>query len=411
MDQVLKTLIVDDSLSQCQVLREHLLHYGVSIADYCHDGYAALEKLEQSHSEYDALFVDLHMEGMDGLELMHQLHNLGYRGGIVIVSALNPRVINYTMEVVSNYSLRLLGSIEKPIERSLVAFMVRRIRSATHNQPTLEELPKRREVAGALNNNNLHIHFQPIVNGHTNEVHALECLSRLEIPGRGLVSPALFVPVVEKFGLLEMFMDKLFIQVAPAYKRIQESTQLGGKLNINISPQQLFNDALPTLLSEQIDAQGLDKESIGLEITENYSLAEEQQQKNLSRLRIHGFQLSLDDYGAGYTNMRQVTNLPFNEIKLDSELVNGMHKDKILKIVVESVYKITHELNLNLIAEGINNPHDLIMLDEIGIHLYQGYFFSKPKPCDELIDWFKSWKNTMDESQAFDRKVMNRNKK
>lgn len=403
MDQVLKTLIVDDSLALCHALREHLLHYGVSVVDYGHDGADALAQLNGIHAhQYDALFIDLHMEGMDGLELMHQLHQQKYRGGVIIVSALDTRIVEYTLEVVSNFNLRVLGCIEKPIEPSLVAFMVRRIRSAKQTRPHFDAMPKRREVEQALRANQLVINYQPIIDSHNSRMHKLECLSRLDVNGRGTVAPDLFIPVIEKFGLQELFMEKLFAAAASGYRSIRRKTDLDCGLSFNLSPQQLYNNDLPSQLSDLVDSNGLEKDNICIEITENYAIAEDIQQKNLSRLRINGFTLSLDDYGAGFTNLRQITNMPFNEIKLDAELINGMHKDKVLKIIVETVKKVTDELDLSLVAEGIANPHDLIMLDEIGIHLYQGFFFSRPKSANDLAAWYLQWCGDMTRSEAED---------
>ena len=409
MDRILKTLIVDDSLAICQLLREHLLHYGVTMVDYCHDGQQALSMIERNNSvSYDAIFVDLHMAGMDGLALMQQLNELRFRGAVIIISALDSRIVSYTMEVVSSYNLRLLGCIEKPIERSLVAFMVRRIRSANGPKIDSEKLPRRREVIQALNNNQLQVYFQPIIDGNTNQIYSLECLTRLDINKHNHLGPDLFLPVIEKFGLFDIFMEKMIFGAAEGLKLIRLKTDIETKIAINLSPSQLLDDNLPETLSTLIENNGLGKSSVSFEITENYNLSEAQQQKNLSRLRIHGFELSLDDYGSGYTNLHQITNMPFNEIKLDAELINGMHKDKVLKIIIESITKITQELNLKVIAEGISNPHDLIMLDELGIHLYQGYFFAKPKPANEFIRWYQQWQNAMAKSIEMDKKVFER---
>lgn len=410
MDQVIKVLIVDDSKSQCLVLKNLLQHFGIAVVDFCHDGEAALTILSKSKKDYDAIFVDLHMQGMDGLELIHQLHNNQYRGAVVVISALDTRIVDYTMEVISKYKLRLLGSIEKPIERSIVAFMVRRIKREKRTPIAFEKLPKRREISEALKNDQLQVYFQPIINGHTNEVHAIECLSRMELKGYERLMPGTFIPIIEKFGMLDLFIEKLVAAVSPAYKQIFQQTGTRPQLNINISPQQLFNDELPNTLAHLFDDQLIDKTSVCLEITENYALTEEQQQKNLSRLRIQGFKLALDDYGSGYTNLHQITNMPLNSIKIDAELINGMHKDKALRVIVDSLYKIAEELKLELVAEGIANPHDLIMLDEIGIHFFQGYFFARPKPATEFIRWYGNWKKTMDSSMAFDQRVIERNK-
>lgn len=411
MDRITKTLIVDDSKAICYLLRDMLQHFGIAIVEVCHDGEAAIELLEQSSSDFDAVFVDLHMEGMDGLELMHRLHKMHYRGGVVIISSLDKRIVDYTMEVVSNYSIRLLGSIEKPIERSIVAFMARRILSAKKSIVEIDKLPKRREILEALNENLLRAYFQPVIDGDTNSIHALECLSRLELSGYGPMSPREFMPVVERFDLLDIFTEKLFTVAAPAYRYLLENTDIRCPLNINLSPKQLYSDELPETLATYAAKFDLANESLCLEITEDYSLTEEPQQKNLSRLGINGFKLSLDDYGAGYTNLYQVTNMPFDSIKLDAELINGMHKDKVLRIIVESVHRITQELDIDLIAEGIADADDLMSLNQIGIRYFQGYFFARPKPANELVRWYNNWNKTLEQSRDRDKQIIEKRKR
>ncbi|WP_370980335.1 EAL domain-containing protein [Agaribacterium sp. ZY112] len=409
MDSTLKVLVVDDSLSQCQLLCNYLSHYGVSSVEYCHDGQAALDKVDKDRARpYDAIFIDLHMEGMDGLELMQQLNKRFYRGGVVIVSSLDSRIIDYTMEVVSDYNLRLLGSIEKPIERSLVAFMVRRIRSFNNTKINPENLPKRRDINVAMLNNQLEVYFQPIINADNNTIYSLECLCRLNMDGRGCLTPSDFLPVIEKFDLFPVFMEKLIEAAAQGLTRFEKKTGLAPIISINLSPRQLLDECLPETLNELLKSKHIDKSRVKFEITENDNLNADVQKKNLSRLRIQGFDLSLDDYGAGYTNLRQIIKMPFTEIKLDTELINGMHKDRVLRIIVESIQNLCAELKLDLVAEGVANAQDLILLDDIGVRLFQGYFFSRPKPIDELIRWYQSWQKTIEASCDRDKRFFDK---
>lgn len=406
MEKMLRVLVVDDSLAICQVLREYLLYYEIHHVDYCHEGEQALAMVADASTAYDALFIDLHMDGMDGLELIHRLHQQRFQGGIIIVSALDARIVDYTLQVISNYSLRMLGSIEKPINRGLVAFMVRRIKHASGQHPNFEALPKRREIIEALRQDYLEVHFQPIINSLSNRVHSLEALSRIRPLNGELIAPNLFIPVIDKFELYSLFMEKLMAQVASDFRAIERETQIDCHLALNLSPKQLSNADLPAQMMDLCEKYAIDPHRLYLEITENHAIASEVQQKNLSRLSIHGFKLALDDYGSGYTNLRQITNMPFSEIKLDQELINGMHKDKVLKIIIESVCKITAELNLELVAEGVANPHDLISLDEFGVHLFQGFFFSRARARSEFIQWYRSWQCAIIESKRADERFM-----
>lgn len=395
MDIAVRALIVDDSLAICQVLEQQLTHFGIAAVDYCHDGEDALAKVKADPARYDALFIDLHMERMDGLELMHQLSELRYRGGVVVISALDNRIIEFALELISNYHLRVLGSIEKPFQNSLIAFMVRRIKNARSPVPEVETLPKRREIIEALKLGQLQCYFQPQICAQNNKITGFECLTRLDIPNRPQLKPSEFMPVVERFNLYEPLLEALFESAAPSVPRILDALDYDCHFGFNLSPQQLFNDALPDLLNDYCQQSNISKDKIVIEITENQSMGTGHQLKNLNRLRIHGFELSLDDYGAGFTNLRQIKNLPFSEIKLDSLLIDGLHNDKVLKIIVDSVHQLTQELNIRLVAEGISDASDLMTLSNIGVDVYQGYLFCRPKTVDEILRWIPHWHETI----------------
>ena len=388
-------LIVDDSRAICEALKAMLKDYGITRVDTCHNGDDAFQRTEKDPSAYDAMFVDLHMEGMDGLELMHKLHNIRYRGGIVVMSALDKKIIEFTLEVVSNYNLRVLGSAEKPLEKTLIAFMVKRIKNYFPVASRRGKVFKRREVYQAIKNNRVVTYFQPKISSIDNSVLGLECLVRLDLEDCGIVPPNTFLPVAERFDLIETLTDATLNLAFPQFTRFCQQHALDCDLAINISPLQLFNDLLPETLSEYLNRYELPMEKVVVEITEHHAIRDDRQLKNLNRLRIHGFSLSLDDYGAGYTNLRQLKNLPFNEIKLDAQLVDGIHNDKVLQIIVESVRKVTTEMGLTLIAEGISDSKDLLVLNDIGVDGYQGYLFCRPKPIDEMSRWYQAWKNNI----------------
>ncbi len=408
MDKALKVLIVDSESATCKLLQRQLLRFGVRDVESCNDGDTALEKMQREDFRYDALLIDLQMSGMDGLELLDRLNELDYRGGIIIVSSLDTRVIDFTLDLVSHYNLKILGSIEKPISSSVIAFMVRRIRHSRNDKPLPTSLPLKQHVVDAIEAKKLKVYFQPIISAARNCIVTLECLARLEIDEFGVVGPESFLPIVEKYDLHKLFIEALFEHAAPCYHKIVQETGIDAALSVNLSPSELSDNNLPNILAEHVDRHNLNRQKIRLEITEKFFFSDELYKKNLSHLRIQGFELALDDYGTGYTNLHQLKSLPFNEIKLDGDLVVGMHNDKILRIIAESIQKLARELGLSLVAEGISDPRDLMILNTLGIDLYQGYLFCQPRPADDFIQWSKQWHKTIDQARAFDEKLMAR---
>ncbi len=396
MDKLLRILIVDDSQIFCELLQNELEAFDVDLVDTCNSGERALEIISQVKSHYDAVFIDLHMEGMDGIELIRHLDKLRYRGGVIIVSALDKSIVEHTMEVVRKLNLQLLGSILKPFDRSLIAFMVRRIRSM--RPKTSENLPlSQGAVREAIAEDRFEAYYQPLIDGQNNALHSVEGLSRLRDRNNRIITPDKFLPTIEHYQLFNEFLPRILRKTLRDYKTICEKLHISVPLRINIHKDQLGDETLPEQLLHGISLEEINPESLTLEISERFP-QDDVQLRNLARLRIAGFTLSLDDYGSGFTNIRQLKALPFNDIKIDKELIVGMHRDRALRTIVESMKQVADDLNIQVIAKGVHDPSDLIMLDKIGIHYFQGHFFSRPKPAVECIRWLKDWKAVLNEA-------------
>ena len=400
MEKLLRTLIVDDSQIFCELLQSELQAFDVDIVDRCYSGERALELVTQVKAHYDAIFVDLHMEGMDGIELIRRLDKMEFRGGIIIVSSLDQSIVDHTMEVVKKLNVQLLGSILKPFDHSLVAFMVRRIRSMSPkpaDKAPLSEAVVREAIAA----NRIEAYFQPVLNGRDNSLHSIESLCRLRTLENKILAPSKFLPTIAQFQLFDAFMPVFLKPALAGYVKICSRLHTNVPLRINLHQMQLTNNSLPEHILEAVFDEGVNPESVILEISERFS-QNEIQLRNLARLRIAGFHLSLDDYGTGYTNIRQLSALPLNDIKIDKELIASMHRDRALKTVVESIKQVADELKLKVIAKGVHDPHDLILLEEIGIEIYQGHFFCRPKPAEECIRWLKKWRAEINADSAWE---------
>jgi len=400
LERLLRTLIVDDSQIACEALKLELEAFDVQLVDTCESGERALELLDQVKAHYDAIFVDLHMDGMDGIELIRELHERHYRGGVVIVSALDESIVQHTSEVVRKLHLQLLGSISKPFDRSLVAFMVRRIKNL---QPaSLDLLPVSKSfVRNAIDEQRVLPYFQPLIDGTNNSLLGLEALSRLVDKSGKVLLPNQFLPTIERFDLFNEFMPSFLRIALRQYKKISTRLNIDANLRVNLSASQLENPRLPDLLLSHVHEAELEPNQLTLEVSEKFDQSDVQL-SNLGRLRIAGFTLSLDEYGAGFTNLRQLQTLPIDELKLDRELVNGMHRDKALRTIVESIKQVADQHDVRVVANGVHDPSDLILLDSLGLRYYQGHFFSRPKPVGECIRWLRSWRNTLNEAARHD---------
>ena len=392
-------LIVDDSKSVSSVLKQYLIELGLDNISVCDDPLLALSQIKNDLTAFDAVFIDLHMPGLDGLEMMHQLDNLNYRGGVIIISGLDQKIIDLAENIIKTTQMKLLGTATKPFSLSVLAFLVKRIRYIRNKAYPKADFIKRRELVDSLKNKYIVPYYQPKINCRFDTMLGVECLARIDVTGRGRISPDNFIPVAEKFGLYDEFFELLLHQALKDYVNFSLTHNTKSPLSINILPNQLNSDKLLYQIDNAIEKSLFPIEMLMLEITEHQALHTQAQLKNLNRLRINGIKLSLDDYGAGFTNLGQIKNLPLNEVKLDAKMVNGIALDPLLEVICRSTQEVTSALGLQFIAEGVESEKDLAVLEKLGVDGFQGYGICRPKPIDEFERWFQVWNRESESSR------------
>jgi EAL domain-containing protein (putative c-di-GMP-specific phosphodiesterase class I) len=386
-----RTLIIDDSSAVCEALKAMMQQLGLEQIETCQNGLTALSKIKSDPKYYDAVFVDLHLPGIDGLELMHQLEKLDYQGGVIIISGLDDKSVEFAESVVKTTRLKLLGSALKPFSLTQLAFLVKRIKYIRERRYPQVERIKRRELFQALKENTILPYYQPKVSSDFEEMIGVEVLARVDVYGRGRVSPEQVFPVARRFGLFDDLFEKLLYRSLSEFRDFLERFGLQTKLSINIFPEQLKTDRVFYQLENTTERVDFPRELLMLEITEQQALNSKEQLKVLSRLRIAGYELSLDDFGSGFTHLAQIRQLPLSEVKLDTKMIVGVAEDPLMEVVCRATREITQKLDIRLIAEGIENQQDLTLLETIGLDGFQGYAICRPKPIDEFSLWYTKW--------------------
>jgi len=177
---------------------------------------------------------------------------------------------------------------------------------------------------------------------------------------------------------------------------LQEQQWLDAELlipvSINISATDITSLALPEQLAELLDNNKLDPTVLTLEVTESVLMGEQITSLDiLTRLRLNGIQLSIDDFGTGFSSLSQLHQLPFSELKIDQSFVSKMLKDSEALAIVKTCILLGHELNMQVVAEGVEDQETWNVLAENGCDLAQGYFIAKPMPNNDLIEWLRNW--------------------
>ena len=225
------------------------------------------------------------------------------------------------------------------------------------------------------------LYYQPIISLDNLRTVGFEGLLRWQHPTRGLVSPIDFITLAEETGLIRS-LGMWAIREACSQMRVwqQHVPQLDPLcVIVNLSPVQLTQPEVVTQIYGILEETGLDSHHLKLEVTENIFMEEvDTVAKILNELRNSGIQLSIDDFGTGYSSLRRLQNFQFNTLKIDRSFVMHLHRECKSFKIVEAIINLAHNLNMDVVAEGIETPEQLAILQQLNCDYGQGYLFSKP---------------------------------
>jgi diguanylate cyclase len=261
------------------------------------------------------------------------------------------------------------------------------IYNAYYDTTQLEHLSLLAELRRAAEQGQLRLVYQPKVSLRSSNVSAVEALIRWVHPQKGVIEPAQFIPFAEATGYIKVLTQWVLKE---AIRQCGEWLSNGVKLqvSVNISSRDLISGNLAgqiaALLAEHCVPAGL----VCLEITEKGLMEEpEHVQKVLDRLSTMGLQLAIDDYGTGYSCLRELMNLPVQELKIDRSLIQAMVADSDMPPVVRSTIELGHNLGMKVVAEGVEDGDGWHLLKLLGCDHAQGYFMSRPLEPGALIQW------------------------
>jgi diguanylate cyclase (GGDEF)-like protein len=250
------------------------------------------------------------------------------------------------------------------------------------------ELARELRIALEAGGEGLSLHYQPKVAGDTQRVLGVEALLRWQHPRRGGISPAVFIPVAERFGIIVALGDWV---IEESCRQIAAWRAQGLKLRvaINLSVQQLRQpDALLQRLQQALAHHQLDAAQLSCEITESVAMEDAgATEKVLQRLSGLGVRLSIDDFGTGYSSLAYLRRLPVSQLKIDRSFVQDLETSADARAIVKAVIELAHALGLEVVAEGVETEGQASVLRSRRCDKLQGYFFARPMPAQELTRW------------------------
>lgn len=359
------------------------------------NGQQALEMF-QDGTEIDLLVTDLQMPVMDGVELLRHLGERKTEASIVLISAVSSEILKAAERIAGAHHLDIIGTIEKPMKkqemRELAAIAGshrgRVSSTATSAAPALLD---EHAIRAAMAEKRVVPFLQPKLDLATGELAGAEALARMRGVDGSTIGPGAFIPIVETDPILATeFTLEIAGQVSSILANWQDPTR-PKSISINLPADCLSDPSVVEQLVATIQAMEAPTQSITWEVTEtaaiaNFAVALEV----LTRLRMMGYGLSLDDYGTGHSSLERLAAIPFTEVKIDRSFVRGCVTTASIRKILSSAIRLTKDLGMSCVAEGAETDEEVQVLRELGCDVVQGFAIAKPMPIDEFKIWAQS---------------------
>lgn len=245
-----------------------------------------------------------------------------------------------------------------------------------------------RYIRKAIKNKSFSMYYQPIYCVKENRFVTAEALIRLSDDEVGFISPAVFIPAAEKSGAIYEIGDFVINSV---FSFVGKAEQYGVKyIEINISAMQCMNDSFAQDILDKLNEYGVSEKSVNFELTESASaIIDDVLSKTVSKLHSVGIEFSIDDYGTGYSNLHRLMSEPIKLIKIDRSLICELSNEKTRAVLADTI-RMIKSIGMEIVAEGVETAETADWLIEKGCDYIQGFYYAKPMPESEYIEFLKN---------------------
>jgi diguanylate cyclase (GGDEF)-like protein/PAS domain S-box-containing protein len=260
------------------------------------------------------------------------------------------------------------------------------------NEHAVQNLQLERELRKALERDEFVLHYQPQVNVATGQITGMEALIRWQHPVRGLLSPNHFIPLAEETGLIVPIGEWVLRKACLEGRRWMKDGRLPMRMAVNLSLLQFQEPHLVETIKNILDETGLEPRFLELEITESIAMNNvEQVVAKLEQLVQLGVQISIDDFGTGFSSLSYLKKFPIHKLKIDRSFITDITSDPDDASIVSAIIAMAHSLKLNLIVEGVETEDQQFYLHRLGCCEMQGFLFSRPLPVGKLDQLLEQW--------------------
>lgn len=248
------------------------------------------------------------------------------------------------------------------------------------------------ELRKAIENQDFELHYQPKVCTKTHSIVGVEALVRWTSSKLGFVSPAEFIPYAEETGLIIPLSEIIFQLACEGQREFAKAGYGKTPIAINVSSihfqQQSFLDSIQKILEKN----NTSAQNFEIEVTERTVMnSASETVSKLVKLKQLGFTLSIDDFGTGYSSLSYLVRFPLDVLKIDRSFIQHICSLDDKQAIVDAIIQMAHRLKMNVVAEGVESAQQVDLLRDMGCDYIQGYYYSKPLPMNELLDFLQFW--------------------
>ena len=258
------------------------------------------------------------------------------------------------------------------------------------NREMNRQVKKRMELESqlkkSLQKREMHLMYQPKVSVRTGRITGLEALIRWNNEKLGPISPVDFIPLAEESGFIHHLGDWVLKKALVALSKLHKAGAADWEMAVNLSPRQFRDHNLTGRIESIIGRSGIDPGRINLEITEHAAMEESDQSLEIvSRLKQLGVRISIDDFGTGYSSYSYLKLFEVDCLKIDKSFVDEVPRDEKTSSIMRNIIDLGHTLNMEVVAEGVEDEDQKAFLEQNGCDVIQGYYFYKPMSLEELL--------------------------
>lgn len=384
-----RVLVIDDDEFVCRTVAAQFKSIGIADVTAISDGLHAVRLINEG-GPYDLIISDLSMPKFDGIQMMRLVAARQAQAAVLFMSGAGHKLLSSAEDLARNRGLRVLGALPKPLSTEYLSRVLSEL-EATPRKAAFKSTAPAVSVAdlrAALKNEEIKVYVQPQLDARNGALHGVEALARWDSPVHGMVSPPCFIGLAEQSGLIDELTESMLnksLAACGAWRRAGLRT----RISVNTPISSMCSLILPDTVVALAERRGLEPGQLTLEITESGFMQDPIRSLDvLTRLRLRGVDLAIDDFGCGYSSLQQLKRMPFNELKVDCSFVMAMLKDSESHSIVKSSLDLCRELGLRSVAEGVESRAHWSALSKMGCDVVQGYYIGRPFPIEQLPGWW-----------------------